>query len=168
MKTLTCKWCHQEKPLSHFHKRNSVRSGYVGYCKTCATDPHRIAEYAKHGKGKRLQRKNDLKRCAKCRRYLPPDEFYKGKRYGREELYSYCKTCHKITMEPYRAVKADCCQACGFIALDPCQLDVDHKDNDKNNNDVTNLWTLCVNCHRLKTSRPELFYRFLKKQGKKL
>ncbi len=35
--------------------------------------------------------------------------------------------------------------------MDPCQLDVDHIDEDHDNNDSNNLQTLCSNCHRLKT-----------------
>jgi len=31
------------------------------------------------------------------------------------------------------------------------QLDVDHIDGNKKNNDISNLMTLCANCHRYKT-----------------
>lgn len=41
--------------------------------------------------------------------------------------------------------KLDSCVKCGFRGH-PCQLDVDHR-----NNDPVNLQTLCANCHRLKT-----------------
>jgi len=30
-------------------------------------------------------------------------------------------------------------------------MDVDHRDGDNRNNDLSNLWTLCPNCHRKKT-----------------
>jgi hypothetical protein len=40
---------------------------------------------------------------------------------------------------------------CGFIPKFMCQLDVDHIDGNRENNDVINLQTLCANCHRLKT-----------------
>lgn len=43
------------------------------------------------------------------------------------------------------------CEHCGFKALHPCQLDVDHIDGDRENNAQENLQTLCANCHRLKT-----------------
>jgi 5-methylcytosine-specific restriction endonuclease McrA len=42
---------------------------------------------------------------------------------------------------------------CGFIPVDRIQLDVDHKDGNRANNDPSNVWTLCANCHRLKTKR---------------
>ena len=32
-----------------------------------------------------------------------------------------------------------------------CQLDIDHIDGNRENNDIINLQTLCANCHRLKT-----------------
>lgn len=43
------------------------------------------------------------------------------------------------------------CEKCGFKAVDTCQLDVDHIDGDKSNNDPSNHQILCANCHRLKT-----------------
>jgi hypothetical protein len=43
------------------------------------------------------------------------------------------------------------CEECGFVPIHPCQLDVDHMDGDKKNNNIENLKTLCANCHRLKT-----------------
>lgn len=49
--------------------------------------------------------------------------------------------------------KADRCARCGFVAEDPCQLDVDHIDGNHQNDDPNNWQTLCANCHRLKTRR---------------
>ena len=51
----------------------------------------------------------------------------------------------------YRKHKKESCAFCGFIAIHACQLDVDHIDGDRDNNDPNNLQTLCANCHRLKT-----------------
>lgn len=51
----------------------------------------------------------------------------------------------------YRKHVKDKCSKCGFIPEDMCQLDVDHIDGNHKNNDITNLQTLCANCHRLKT-----------------
>jgi hypothetical protein len=47
--------------------------------------------------------------------------------------------------------KKSYCEHCGFIALDKCQLDVDHIDGNRDNNEQSNYRTLCANCHRLKT-----------------
>lgn len=49
----------------------------------------------------------------------------------------------------YRKHKGDTCELCGFVPVDPCQLDVHHSDQDSNNHTKGNLKTLCANCHRL-------------------
>ncbi len=49
--------------------------------------------------------------------------------------------------------KKPACEHCGFIALHPCQLDVDHIDGNRDNDNPSNFRTLCANCHRLKTLR---------------
>jgi 5-methylcytosine-specific restriction endonuclease McrA len=43
------------------------------------------------------------------------------------------------------------CQKCNLRNTNPSFFDVDHKDGNSHNNDVSNLWTLCPNCHKLKT-----------------
>lgn len=57
----------------------------------------------------------------------------------------------KLRKSPYIIHKKDKCEHCGFIPLHPCQLDVDHIDENHLNNDSSNLQTLCANCHRLKS-----------------
>jgi 5-methylcytosine-specific restriction endonuclease McrA len=52
---------------------------------------------------------------------------------------------------PWRQHKKEACEACGFVPVHSIQLDVDHIDGNKKNNDLDNLQTLCANCHRLKT-----------------
>jgi 5-methylcytosine-specific restriction endonuclease McrA len=47
--------------------------------------------------------------------------------------------------------KLDHCERCGFIPEDLVQLDIDHINGDRTNNDSSNLQTLCANCHILKT-----------------
>lgn len=47
--------------------------------------------------------------------------------------------------------KKPACEHCGFVALHPCQLDVDHIDGNRDNDSPSNFRTLCANCHRLKT-----------------
>ena len=54
------------------------------------------------------------------------------------------------------------CEKCGFVAVDPCQLDVDHIDGNHKNNDPSNLQTLCANCHRLKTVKNKDYLKFTK------
>ena len=69
----------------------------------------------------------------------------KGQRFCSEK----CKVSNR--KRPYRKYKKDKCENCGFIPLHSCQLDVDHIDGNNSNNEISNLKTLCANCHRLKT-----------------
>jgi predicted HNH restriction endonuclease len=72
----------------------------------------------------------------------------RGRSHTGEQVYdTRCWTCRC----EYRKHKTDHCAFCGFIAIHPVQLDVDHIDGDRTNNTPKNLQTLCANCHRLKT-----------------
>ena len=72
-------------------------------------------------------------------------------KYGRTTYRSVCNTCHRRG----RSFKGDHCEwpGCNFIIEDRIQLDVDHKDGNRANNDPNNVWTLCANHHRLKTKQ---------------
>jgi len=59
----------------------------------------------------------------------------------------------------YRTHKGTVCECCGFVPIISAQLDVDHKNGNHEDDAETNLWTLCANCHRLKTLRPDLFMK---------
>ena len=63
------------------------------------------------------------------------------------------RVCWKCRENGYRLHKKDRCELCGFIAIHAVQLDVDHIDGNHQNNDSSNLMTLCANCHRLKTQQ---------------
>ena len=60
-----------------------------------------------------------------------------------------CWSCRRY--KHHRHPKADHCFRCGFCAEWPGQLDLDHIDGNRLNNDLSNIQTLCANCHRLKT-----------------
>lgn len=62
-----------------------------------------------------------------------------------------CKNNAKDRRASYTTHKKGYCEKCGFIAEHRCQLDVDHIDGNHDNNQLSNLQTLCANCHRLKT-----------------
>jgi len=66
-----------------------------------------------------------------------------------------CKTVYKRNIDksqyPYKIHRKESCEKCGFIPIHISQLDVDHIDGDRWNNNPSNLQTLCANCHRLKT-----------------
>jgi 5-methylcytosine-specific restriction endonuclease McrA len=53
----------------------------------------------------------------------------------------------------------DRCERCGLAPQDPCVLELDHINGRKceSPHSAENLQTLCANCHRLKTYRPDLF-----------
>lgn len=72
-----------------------------------------------------------------------------SKRYFSPEINSANKPRHHGKI--YKLYKKETCEKCNFVPQHTCQLDVDHIDGNKSNNDPSNLQTLCANCHRLKT-----------------
>ena len=58
---------------------------------------------------------------------------------------------HYGVVGSYRRYKGNICERCGFVPENPCQLDVHHVDENHENNEQSNLQTLCANCHRLVT-----------------
>jgi hypothetical protein len=90
--------------------------------------------------------------CVKC---LKKPQVSVG--YGR--FRALCWRCHDIRVgrnpaarkKKYTLTKKAKCGKCGFVPEHKCQLDVDHIDGNRENNDIDNLQTLCANCHRLKT-----------------
>ena len=79
----------------------------------------------------------------------------KSKKSGKQLYNSYCRSCaksrHGKKERVNRELKEDKCCRCGFVPEHRCQLDIDHRDGNKQNNDPSNIQTLCANCHRLKT-----------------
>lgn len=97
------------------------------------------------GRNKRL--KSGLKsECRHCRKA-------ESAAWSKTEGYKKARVKAQIREKPYLIFKARGCANCEFIAVDRCQLDVDHIDGNHNNNDPSNLQTLCANCHRLKTKQ---------------
>ena len=44
------------------------------------------------------------------------------------------------------------CEKCSWVATNKCQLDINHKDGDRFNNNQNNLEMICRNCHALETT----------------
>ena len=74
-----------------------------------------------------------------------------NRRRGTWGYRSTCANCAPGHRKPYVRFKSDRCSHCNFIAVDACQLDVDHIDGNHDNHDPSNLRTLCANCHRLRS-----------------
>lgn len=92
-----------------------------------------------------------IKLCTLCDN---PARSTKKNKDGSPRFSKYCRKHERIHYEKnkeYKAHKKDSCEICGFIPINSCQLDVDHIDNNHHNNNLSNLQTLCANCHRLKT-----------------
>jgi 5-methylcytosine-specific restriction endonuclease McrA len=78
-------------------------------------------------------------------------EYRSNKRFCSRRCKENNREIVTLRKRPYRLFVSDRCSNCGFIPIHICQLDVDHIDGNKKNNNVSNLQTLCANCHRLKT-----------------
>lgn len=77
---------------------------------------------------------------------------------GNPSYQNYCNACGKyhffckkygeeVTNQKFKTLL---CSICGFTATHTIQLDIDHKDGTRYNNNPENLQCLCSNCHRLK------------------
>lgn len=103
-------------------------SNVQGVCVVCNMNPQR-------SKGKGLFKPI----CRSCERKRHPSSAEAKRRKRLKDRGNYARH------------KKETCEACGFIPAHPCQLDIDHIDGNHSNNDISNLQTLCANCHRLKT-----------------
>lgn len=85
------------------------------------------------------------KRCVVCTNEYNRNQYRKHKSKRKQKMREYN---HRTRLSQF---KGNRCELCGFIPIDPCQLDVDHIDGNRKNTITQNLQTLCANCHRLKT-----------------
>jgi hypothetical protein len=89
----------------------------------------------------------------KCGNKCKPNGF--SRVTGSPLFNTYCRSCSKTKHGKKerinKTIKKDICELCGFKPINLCQLDLDHIDGNRNNNDSSNHQTLCANCHRLKT-----------------
>lgn len=109
-----------------------------GICVVCNKNPQ-----------KKVSGKNKYRSiCSSCDKNLYSKESSSLKRLKRFQRDNR-KT--RIKRGGYRSHKKDYCEKCGFSSKYEVQFDVDHIDGNHNNNEITNLQTLCSNCHRLKT-----------------
>ena len=80
-------------------------------------------------------------------------------RRNKDGSKKYRITCNKHRKMSLKLTKKDYCEnidgrlgfKCTSTILDPCQLQLDHIDGDRYNNDSNNHQTLCACCHAYKT-----------------
>ena len=87
-----------------------------------------------------------MKACLRCSELALP-----GKQLCQKCKHNSRATRLNANRERKLTYKKLYCEHCGFVALNKCQLDVDHIDGNRDNDDPANYRTLCANCHRLKT-----------------
>lgn len=94
---------------------------------------------------------NNIKpKCINCLVRDTSTNYIKNGKTHYRKLCEFCISTSKLKTE-YRFHKKSYCERCGFIPEIPNQLDVDHIDGNKKNDNPENFQTLCANCHRLKT-----------------
>lgn len=98
-------------------------------------------DYRKEGRRK--------SRCRECLLEYARRQALRYYKENTEDRKEYAREAWKC--KGYRKYKKAACEHCNFVAIHPCQLDVDHIDGNHKNNNINNLQTLCSNCHRLKT-----------------
>ena len=113
------------------------------YRKTEASSIRGICVRCNKNQQKRSSRGRYTSLCSSCDK-----ELYRTDRRRKRDNFLNARSTDK-KRRPYREHVKERCERCGFTPEHICQLDVHHKDGDHNNNDVTNLQTLCANCHRL-------------------
>ena len=68
---------------------------------------------------------------------------------GKPVFSDTCRTCRGRAR--YGIIKKSSCEKCNFLPKTPNQLEIDHIDGNNKNNDISNLMTLCCNCHAYKS-----------------
>ena len=106
----TCNKCGQDKPIKeeYYHKHKSSRLGFALTCKECVNINNKKKlrllnpEFALKEAEKKLLDKQGNKRCNRCDKILPKDEFRDYKLSGKIVKRSKCKTCERERAAEYR------------------------------------------------------------------
>ena len=97
----------------------------------------------------------------------------KGRSFSGKKIWNkVCSTCRAKLKKNFPVsvlmMERKKCYQCGFVAINPCQLDVDHIDGNSKNTKIENFQIICANCHRLKTFLNKDWKQFNKKIDKQL
>lgn len=138
--TKQCSRCKQVKPFSAFRRDSKKPNGCHSMCRICASENERKLRRDNPEKSRNIARKRVEERrrrglCIRC---------------GKEREFSnfvLCKRCRdyalSIQKSPYAQYRKECA-ICGFE-----YSDVHHLDGNHNNNEPSNLISLCPNHHRM-------------------
>jgi len=99
----------------------------------------------------RLSEINEETRTGICSVCGPTKVNLRDSRQDKAHNKYKCHAVYRRFRYPLSVHRKDHCEHCNFQPKHISQLDVDHIDGNRNNNDPSNLQTLCANCHRLKT-----------------
>jgi 5-methylcytosine-specific restriction endonuclease McrA len=118
------------------HKHNSSR---CPTCKQATNKRYQVAGFIS------VDTALQTKKCRICKHVKTINK------YGRGAFI--CRVCKKLpaSVRSYIIHKKEVCEECAFVPINICQLQVDHIDGNHENNDLSNLKTMCANCHILKT-----------------
>ena len=130
--------------------KNNAHLGIDYLCETLNLRKHQIIMKAfKNGVSIRKDLDEPIRKMCKACHSNPVGSKGRTRTKSKRRLWDvYCYQCKKYS---YKKNKKDQCERCGFKPEWKGQLDVDHIDGNKHNNNLDNLMTLCANCHRLKT-----------------
>ena len=99
----------------------------------------------------RLSEINEETRTGVCSVCGPTKVNLRDSRQDKAHNKYKCHAVYRRFRYPLSVHRKSYCEHCNFQPVHISQLDVDHIDGNRNNNDPSNLQTLCANCHRLKT-----------------
>ena len=97
-----------------------------------------------------IDEKNRTAECAQCG---VVNVTLKGRKRGKRIFVcgKHRRALHAGTKRKHRrGLDLTKCSECGFVAVNPKQIDVHHINGDHFDNGDNNLQVLCANCHRLK------------------
>jgi hypothetical protein len=147
--TKVCSKCGLDKPIDEFGLRSDRPGKRWAKCILCQTEYQRSK-----AKETYYRYQDDYIERARQYRLDNPDKVkaYSEKWISDPENHERKKAYMRIYNSPYRIHVKDHCELCPYVSVDPDyhrDIDVHHIDLNHENNDPSNLQSLCAPCHRL-------------------